>query len=202
MAMRRVKKGAEPACLAEVRREVERVESEAGSRLDDRWAQVKDCKLEIQRALIRDQGGLCAYCGGRLTQKKMKVEHFVPRSAEQDLILDWSNLLGCCNGEYREGNKRVLHCDSSRAPYAEGPPGAGAPPHPPGQVPHRPDGALRRQRDRRRKRATTRRNPSHDHRRRARSARVEPQREPVGRKPTARGRAAPSGAEQAIGGGS
>lgn len=119
--MRRVNKGAEPACLAEVRREVERIESEAGSRLGDRWAQVKDCKLEIQQALIRDQGGLCAYCGGRLTQK-MKVEHFVPRSADQDLILDWNNLLGCCNGEYREGNKRILHCDSSRTPHAEGPP--------------------------------------------------------------------------------
>jgi uncharacterized protein (TIGR02646 family) len=62
------------------------------------------------------QGGLCAYCGGRLSAG-MKVEHFVPRSEDPDLILDWSNLLGCCAGMYREGDARVLHCDSHRTPH-------------------------------------------------------------------------------------
>jgi hypothetical protein len=100
--MRRISKGQEPPCLAEVRREVGRIETNAGSRLDDRWAYVKDCKPALQEALRRDQGGLCAYCGGRLAAD-MKIEHFVPRAEGPDSILVWSNLLGCCPGKYREG---------------------------------------------------------------------------------------------------
>jgi uncharacterized protein (TIGR02646 family) len=113
--MWRVRKGQEPHCLADVRREVGRIEAEAGSPLKDRWAEIKDCKDALQRAVRRDQGGLCAYCGGRLPAN-MKIEHFVPRSVDPNSILEWSNLLGCCSGEYREGERQVLHCDSHRTP--------------------------------------------------------------------------------------
>jgi uncharacterized protein (TIGR02646 family) len=116
--MRRISKGQEPSCLADVRREVGRIEAESGSRSNDPWAEIKDCKLVLQQALRRDQGGLCAYCGGRLSAG-MKVEHFAPRSEDPDLILEWSNLLGCCSGKYREGDGWVLHCDSHRTPRAK-----------------------------------------------------------------------------------
>ncbi len=119
--MRRVSKGAEPPCLAEVRREVKRVEIETGSPILDRWAYVTDCKSAIRDALRRDQHELCVYCGGRLTDR-MKVEHFEPRSARPDLILDWSNLLGCCPGTARDGTKTITHCDSHRTPYVHNPP--------------------------------------------------------------------------------
>jgi uncharacterized protein (TIGR02646 family) len=47
----------------------------------------------------------------------MKIEHFVPRAEGPDSILVWSNLLGCCPGKYREGDKWILHCDSNRTPH-------------------------------------------------------------------------------------
>lgn len=115
LTMWRISKGQEPPCLADVRREVERIEADAGSQLEDRWAEVKDCKVALQRALRHDQRGLCAYCGGKLPAD-MKIEHFIPRSKDTDSILVWTNLLGCCPGKYREGDKWVLHCDSSRTP--------------------------------------------------------------------------------------
>ncbi|MCB9766165.1 MAG: TIGR02646 family protein [Alphaproteobacteria bacterium] len=145
--MRRVRKGEEPPCLDNVRWEVVRIEHESrallqeegdpapleNSVLDDRWAEVKDnCKSALRKALVRDQDGLCAYCGGRLKpdaldpNQLMKIEHFVPRAADRDLILDWSNLLGCCPGRYRDLDGQIVeHCDSKRTDYEPGPPPRG-----------------------------------------------------------------------------
>lgn len=78
-------------------------------------------------ALLRDQHHLCAYCGGRLDPSTMKIEHFVPQSADRSLILDWSNLLGACPGRYRDPTtgKTITHCDSHRTKFAPGPPPRG-----------------------------------------------------------------------------
>ncbi|MCB9793198.1 MAG: TIGR02646 family protein [Alphaproteobacteria bacterium] len=135
-----MRKGAAPACLDEARRDVARIEREAREALeaagdpeaatkcllDDPWSEVKgDCKEALRKALIRDQSGLCAYCGARLKLNTMKVEHFLPRSGFREHILDWGNLLGCCPGEYSEGQQTTLHCDSHRTDYSAGPPPKG-----------------------------------------------------------------------------
>lgn len=117
--MRRVKKRTHPPpCLAERRREIERQERSAGTRLEDRWGEVSDCKADLRDAIWSDQRGLCAYCGGSMPNDvHMKIEHFVPRSEDPEKILEWSNLLGCCGGEYRDARGQVVrHCDSSRTP--------------------------------------------------------------------------------------
>lgn len=116
--MWRIDKGPEPPCLADRRREVKRIEDAAGSPIKDPWS---------RDALLRDQHHLCAYCGGRLDPSTMKIEHFVPQSADRSLILDWSNLLGACPGRYRDPTtgKTVTHCDSHRTKFAPGPPPRG-----------------------------------------------------------------------------
>lgn len=127
--MRRLKKGEEPSCLGEARREVKRQEKDCGSEVEDPWSLLKN-KDELQKALCRDQGGLCAYCGGRIVPENMKIEHFIPRSKERSLCFKWSNLLGVCQGRYsaRDSNGRtqtITHCDSHRSEWHEGPPEKG-----------------------------------------------------------------------------
>jgi len=81
----------------------------------------------IRTALVRDQGGLCAYCQRRITadddpttgHSQMKIEHWIPRASSKDHHLTWSNLLGVCLGVSRESaegppDRMTHHCDTSR----------------------------------------------------------------------------------------
>lgn len=96
----------------------------------------KDC---IRSALLRDQGHLCAYCMARITKKKMKIEHWIPRHPDEAgkytkeqcdanaIVFD--NMLGVCTGHLVEsiavGENRpqptvyqtasVATCDTARA---------------------------------------------------------------------------------------
>lgn len=125
--MWRIPKGPEPPCLAEVRRNIHHLERENERPVEDPWNEVKDCKDAVRKALLRDQRGLCAYCGGRLMPSTMKIEHFVPQAADRSRVLDWHNLLGCCSGRYieRSTGDTITHCDGHRTPYAPGPPRRG-----------------------------------------------------------------------------
>ena len=81
----------------------------------------------IRTALVRDQGGLCAYCQRRITagedpttgRSQMKIEHWIPRAVSADHHLTWSNLLGVCMGVSQESadplpGHHAHHCDASR----------------------------------------------------------------------------------------
>jgi uncharacterized protein (TIGR02646 family) len=80
----------------------------------------------IRTALIRDQGGLCAYCQRRISldtdpttgRSQMKIEHWTPRATSDEHHLTWSNLLGVCMGTSMESADTpghvTQHCDSSR----------------------------------------------------------------------------------------
>ena len=81
----------------------------------------------IRIALVRDQGGLCAYCQRRIATdtdpttglSRMKIEHWIPRSASAAHHFTWSNLLGVCTGGSQESSNVLLgqnaqHCDASR----------------------------------------------------------------------------------------
>lgn len=79
------------------------------------WGDVPgDCKAQMRAALIQEQGALCAYCEGRISDSpsKMKIEHWSARhdDALHGLIFTWSNLLGVCCGE--SGDE--AHCDTYR----------------------------------------------------------------------------------------
>ena len=95
------------------------------------WAGLgADDRDPIRTALVRDQGGLCAYCQRRITadedpatrRSQMKIEHWIPRAGSADHHLTWSNLLGVCLGVSREPADRppdrmTRHCDTSRGDH-------------------------------------------------------------------------------------
>lgn len=98
--MRKLSRGAEPAALARLRRE-----HVGDSRLD--WsAATKQDRENIWQALDAMQRGLCAYCEGKLEQKKRHIEHFVPRhggNSQSGVTFAWTNLFGSCSHEYSCG---------------------------------------------------------------------------------------------------
>lgn len=115
--MRTIEKGAEPPCLAELRREARRIERETGKpSTGGDWAP-KDCGEPIRDALCRDQYGLCAYCMRRIRPRgdAMKIEHFVARTDDPTLMYEWHNLLGVCTGVLKVGpDGSTYTCDTAR----------------------------------------------------------------------------------------
>jgi len=65
-------------------------------------------RKDLQKHLLKDQGGLCAYCEIKLilledspSTSDFRVEHFHPKSDESSAHnwhLDWMNILACCHG--------------------------------------------------------------------------------------------------------
>jgi uncharacterized protein (TIGR02646 family) len=63
-------------------------------------------RTPIRESLVRDQGGLCAYCQRRITLDEepttglpqMKIEHWRPRSDPDTRPFVWLDLLGVCRG--------------------------------------------------------------------------------------------------------
>lgn len=71
-------------------------------------------KSAIRDRLLSEQGYLCAYCMGRITKSRMKIEHWHCQSIYPREQLSYSNLLACCIGG--EGSGRSgQHCDSRKA---------------------------------------------------------------------------------------
>jgi len=99
-------KGPEPDELKQLR-------STPGASYESLGGSNKDA---VRRALIQDQGALCAYCQQRISDSEsgMKIEHWQSQSLHPDKQLNWSNLLGVCRGESCIEGKKVRHCDTSR----------------------------------------------------------------------------------------
>ena len=112
--MRRIEKGLEPDCLAQVRREAVR-----GGRsiTGGDWEEIPGrCKQKMREGLFQEQLGLCAYCCSRLRGTEgarddnpsaggMRIEHWVARAADGTHTLDWKNLLGVCQGAGPRGEE-------------------------------------------------------------------------------------------------
>jgi len=73
----------------------------------------------LKKALIKEQGHLCAYCMRRISLKRdtqnnnkprIEVEHFLSQDFAPTLTLDYENLLGVCNGNLFN----TKHCDKSK----------------------------------------------------------------------------------------
>ena len=87
-------------------------------------------KVAARTNLHLEQGELCAFCEGRVSNQQpvpgrpkpsgMRIAHWIPRSEKPELTLTWSNLDGSCHtmGEKREEH----HCDVFQRD--ESPPGS------------------------------------------------------------------------------
>ena len=53
-------------------------------------------KADLHIALIREQQGLCCYCGREIVQNDSHIEHFRPQHRYPDLDLNYSNLFASC----------------------------------------------------------------------------------------------------------
>ncbi len=103
--MKRIIKGNEPTELLEYRKT-----------LDSSYRNIPtDVKEVIRKQLLEEQGYLCSYCLGRISQEnKMKIEHFLPESGETlNEELNYKNMFAVCNGNegfpYKE-----QHCDTRK----------------------------------------------------------------------------------------
>lgn len=81
-------------------------------------------KRELKAHLIAEQGGLCCYCGDRITFDSAMIEHFLPKAEGlfPELQLEYSNLLSSCMGGQIERSKHEkyqnktfpLSCDARK----------------------------------------------------------------------------------------
>ena len=76
-------------------------------------------KNEVKKILVHEQHGICAYCMKRIRMDNhSRVEHFVPLSKDKDKAIDYSNMLGVCDGGEKITGDRghILCCDAKRRP--------------------------------------------------------------------------------------
>lgn len=77
-------------------------------------------KEEIRKCLLKEQHFLCAYCMKRIDNDPLHttIEHWSPLSKDKNAALEYSNMLGVCDGgrktELSEGEPRALCCDAHK----------------------------------------------------------------------------------------
>ncbi|WP_423200840.1 C2H2-type domain-containing protein (plasmid) [Cupriavidus sp. H19C3] len=64
-------------------------------------------KRILHQALIREQGGVCCYCGRAINLDNSHVEHFRPQESYRELALNFGNLHASC---YRMPAPEATHC--------------------------------------------------------------------------------------------
>lgn len=108
-----IKKGPPPRSLVEFRQR-------EGASYDS----VDFPRKDVLRALLQEQGGLCAYCMARIKKSNIQIEHWIPQSGEyytdqytqeecDRLAVDYQNMLGVCSGKEGRANKFTT-CDEHR----------------------------------------------------------------------------------------
>jgi uncharacterized protein (TIGR02646 family) len=76
----------------------------------------------LRKALLDEQGYICAYCMGKLEKvEKAHVEHYCPQAACPDLDLDYFNLVAVCDGrsESYPDNIEFHHCDKTQGEHGK-----------------------------------------------------------------------------------
>lgn len=81
-----------------------------------------EIKGDLLKALLREQGYICAYCMQTINENNSSIEHIIGQSFTDDNgdklgeknQLNYENLLAVCEGKSCKDN---LHCDKSRANY-------------------------------------------------------------------------------------
>ncbi len=97
-----IKKGREPHSLTEHKKQP--------------YASYDNCnKDDIRDNLLQEQGFLCAYCMRRISKEHMKIEHWYPESKLDEMgRMDYSNMLGCCEGHMDDGVHKNDTCDTHK----------------------------------------------------------------------------------------
>lgn len=69
---------------------------------------------ELRKALLNEQGYICAYCMRRIDDEasKTRIEHVIPQSKLSIAdAMDYSNMVICCTGDISGCDGSVTHCD-------------------------------------------------------------------------------------------
>lgn len=85
------------------------------------WRNVNaNARAAVLRSLLKEQGGLCAYCMRGINEAGAHVEHIVPQSrgagGDDPASVDYQNMLAVCDGF--AGEHIGLTCDKSRGDTA------------------------------------------------------------------------------------
>lgn len=85
----------------------------------------REIKDDLLKALLEEQGYICAYCMQKINQSNSSIEHIIRQSfidengynLGEENQLNYENLLAVCEGKSCKGNNQ--HCDKSRAVYQD-----------------------------------------------------------------------------------
>jgi uncharacterized protein (TIGR02646 family) len=117
--MRHIRKGPEPPELSSFKQ----AETSDWKPSYDNLTRVE--KEAIWRGLWQEQGHICCYCGGPIGARKeptdCHIDHVRPQSAEEDLRLEYGNMLGSCQG-YDPSRWPTLYVKESDQKRLERPP--------------------------------------------------------------------------------
>ncbi len=70
-------------------------------------------KDELRISLLTEQGYICCYCMQRISDSKMKIEHWKSQDDYPELQLDYNNLLAACQGGQGLPS-HLQHCDTRK----------------------------------------------------------------------------------------
>ncbi|MDI9408625.1 MAG: TIGR02646 family protein [Candidatus Pacebacteria bacterium] len=111
--MRKIDRKKPPACLDQVKPNHD-------------WDQFKqsnrDCYSSIKQSLLEEQFFLCCYCESKIDLLDCHVEHLKPKSKNQELHCDYSNLACSCQEPHSCGHKKAnwdWQDDEFRSPHDE-----------------------------------------------------------------------------------
>lgn len=116
--MRAIRKQTEPRSVAEPRC-AETTDRSTASGARSAFNQLD--KQELRSRLAVEQGWLCAFCMRRIDHEStdaqgkptMQVAHRTPIAVDSGKALDWSNMLGSCDGGQRSGGRHWT-CDAAQ----------------------------------------------------------------------------------------
>ncbi len=83
-------------------------------------------KDAVKRALLEEQGCLCAYCCQQVERQTSHIDHVEPQKARPDLALDYGNMVASCPGEPEEGEDypaeghrppELIHCGHAKGEW-------------------------------------------------------------------------------------
>ncbi|MBR6835780.1 MAG: hypothetical protein IKM72_07225 [Oscillospiraceae bacterium] len=115
-----IKKGKEPKELIQYRKQNNATyDNMHGARVSEQ--QNEDVYHIVLNSLVREQGGLCAYCMCRIPERKgmpsCTIEHIVPQSEcknNPEKAIDYRNMLAVCSGNRNATSDADKTCDARR----------------------------------------------------------------------------------------
>lgn len=72
-----------------------------------------DDKNALKEILIAEQRSRCAYCMCRIEMSNSTIEHYIPRSVDMNLSIDYRNLFAVCD-KTKDKPKEMQTCDAHR----------------------------------------------------------------------------------------